>query len=149
MAKKIATENEAYAVAGKQMATAENKMCTRERAIEIGCDVNALYANNQLVAYEDLSKAQQLVITPQTVTLIAFGLNTIVDFKVSCPSNFLWQTDLLVNASHFKKMIYDALSPKSGIGPGTITLSSIYPGVISGEVITFNNGDAAITFISE
>ena len=103
MAKKIATENEAYTVADKFIATTEIKMCTHARAIEIGCDVNGIYKSNQLVAYEDLSKTQQLIIAPKTVTLHAYALNEVVYFVVTCPDNYLWQADRLSNANSFKK----------------------------------------------
>ena len=150
MAKKIATENEAYYIAGEPISAITIKMCTRAKAIEIGCNVEGAYKSNQLVAYENLSKAMQLfIITPQTVTLNAYGLNEVKEFAVNCTNNYSWQADRVMNLSGFKKIIYDALSPKSGVGPATITLSSIYPGVISREVITFNGGGAAITFISE
>ena len=55
MADKIATESEARSI-GEQGTAINNKMCTKSRALELGCNVNGDYTYNQLVCLKDLTK---------------------------------------------------------------------------------------------
>ena len=50
---KIATEQEAYSI-GKKGTPVGNKLCTKSRAIQLGCDTNGSYLDNQCVQLNDL-----------------------------------------------------------------------------------------------
>lgn len=51
---KIATEQEAYQI-GRKGSPVDKKCCTKQRAVELGCNVTTEYDNNQLVQKSDLS----------------------------------------------------------------------------------------------
>lgn len=53
---KIATEQEAYAIAGGNESTISKICCTKLRAIDIGCEVKGNYSNNQLVQKDNLAQ---------------------------------------------------------------------------------------------
>lgn len=53
---RIATETEARTI-GQQGIAENGRMCTKLRALALGCAVASTYADNQLVQYEHLSKA--------------------------------------------------------------------------------------------
>lgn len=56
MSKKIATEQEAFAI-GKKGTPQSTKACIKLRADQLGCKVSGNYDNNQCVKLEDLSKS--------------------------------------------------------------------------------------------
>lgn len=59
---KIATEQEAYNIGGSG-SPVDKKMCTKARAIALGCTVNGSYANNQLVQLADLESSKYKPLT--------------------------------------------------------------------------------------
>lgn len=53
---KIATEQETYEI-GKKGTPAGSKLCTKTRAIQLGCDVSGSYSDNQCVQIDNLKAA--------------------------------------------------------------------------------------------
>ena len=58
---KIATEQEAYSIAGGSESTTSKICCTKARAVQIGCDVEGKYLDTQLVEAQDLKKALNII----------------------------------------------------------------------------------------
>lgn len=59
---KIATEQEAYNIGGSS-SPVDKKMCTKARAIALGCTVNGSYTDNQLVQLADLESSKYKPLT--------------------------------------------------------------------------------------
>lgn len=53
---KIATEQEAYSIAGGSNSTTSKICCTKARAVQIGCEVKGSYAESQLVQKDNLAQ---------------------------------------------------------------------------------------------
>lgn len=79
---KIATEQEAYNIAGKGMSTTSAICCTKKRAVSIGCEVGGSYTDNQLVQTSDLSKAVEKVNINYSIYFNAIPVGTLVRFSL-------------------------------------------------------------------
>lgn len=60
MSNKIATEEYAQSISGRNTPYTSNLGCTKSRAIALGCNVSGNYIYNQLVCEKDLSKATKV-----------------------------------------------------------------------------------------
>lgn len=79
---KIATEQEAYAIANNGSSTTSAICCTKKRAVSIGCKVGGSYTDNQLVQASDLSKAVEKVNINYSIYFNAIPVGTLVRFSL-------------------------------------------------------------------
>lgn len=79
---KIATEQEAYAIANNGSSTTSAICCTKKRAVSIGCKVGGSYTDNQLVQASDLSKAVEKVNINYSIYFNAIPVGTLVRFQL-------------------------------------------------------------------
>ena len=68
-------------------------MCTKSRAVELGCIVGGSYSDNQLVKYSDLSPAK-LTATPTSLRWSQSNDGQSQEVQVSNASNISYQVDM-------------------------------------------------------